>query len=370
MNAIGAGVLGDVTVLDFSTLLPGPLAGLVLAEAGAEVIKVERPGGEDMRQQPADFALLNRGKRSVEIDLKAADAVVRLRPLIERADVLVEQFRPGVMQRLGLGPEAVQAINGRLIYCSINSYGAGSSAAGKAGHDLTYAAEAGLLAQSVAADGSPIVPTTLTADIGAGAYPAVINILLALLQREHTGRGAVIEIAMFDHLFPFLQPAFASAYGHGCWPGPNGLKATGSSPRYAVYRTRDGRHIAAAPAEDKFWTVFCDAIGLEAAWRDSERDPEGTRAAVAERIASRTAAEWETAFAHRDVASAKVLSFEEAMASPLVQERQILQGHVTLDGMRLPALPVPVAVGFRAARGQELRAPLLGEANGVLLADA
>src|ERR1700712_5629768 len=186
--------LEGTLVLDFSTLLPGPMATLLLAEAGAEVVKIERPGsGEDMRgyapkwgRDSANFALLNRGKTSLALDLKSAVDRQRLQPLLERADVTVEQFRPGVMARLGLDYESVAAINPGVIYCAITGYGQTGPKRDQAGHDLNYIGDAGLLGLAM---GNGVVPPALVADIAGGAYPAVINILLALNQRERTGLG-------------------------------------------------------------------------------------------------------------------------------------------------------------------------------------
>jgi alpha-methylacyl-CoA racemase len=202
--------LAGIKVIDFSTLLPGPLASLILAEAGAAVVKVERQGdGDELRgYEPrfgaasVGFALLNRGKRSVALDLKANGARERLLPLLRAADVLIEQFRPGVMDRLGLGYAALATINPRLIYCSITGYGQQGPKAQMAGHDLNYLAETGLLHFAAGADGAPVVPPTLIADIAGGSYPAVLNILLALRARDASGRGCHLDIAMTDHLFP------------------------------------------------------------------------------------------------------------------------------------------------------------------------
>ena len=195
--------LAGITVLDFSTLLPGPLAGLILAEAGARVIKIERPGqGDEMRSlepklgaDSVNFALLNRGKRSIAIDLKAEGARNRLLPLIREADVLLEQFRPGVMDRLGLGYEALSSENPRLIWCSITGYGQSGPKAQVAAHDLNYIAETGMLGLSAGSDGAPVIPPALIADIAGGAYPAVINILLALQQRAQTGQGCRLDVS-------------------------------------------------------------------------------------------------------------------------------------------------------------------------------
>jgi len=177
--------LDDILVLDFSTLLPGPMATLMLAEAGAEVIKLERPGtGEDMRLtmpqiegRSLGYAVLNRGKKSVALNLKAEGAVESLRHLIEKADVIVEQFRPGVMDRLGLGYEAVKALNPAVIYCSITGYGQTGPKSSAAGHDMNYVGDAGILSLSAGPLEQPANPFALVADIGGGTYPAVMNIV-------------------------------------------------------------------------------------------------------------------------------------------------------------------------------------------------
>src|ERR1044071_930856 len=187
--------LEGVRVLDFSTLLPGPLATLMLAAAGAEVIKIERPGrGDEMRSytpkfgaDSVNFALLNRGKRSIAMDLKAPGAVEALKPLVESADVVVEQFRPGVMDRLGLGYEALKKINPKIVYCALTGYGQHGPRADVAAHDLNYVAESGMLSLAKGEAGSPTMPAALVADIAGGTYPAVINILLALRERDQRG---------------------------------------------------------------------------------------------------------------------------------------------------------------------------------------
>ena len=186
--------LAGIVVLDFTALLPGPLATLMLAEAGAEVIKIEPPGGEMMRTHSpyvdghsVAIAALNRGKTSLMLDLKASDDRERLAPLLARADVLVEQFRPGVMDRLGLGYEHVRAVNPRIVYCSISGYGQTGPRAQQAGHDLNYIGATGLLALSPGPPDRPTLPPALIADIGGGTYPAVLNILLGLRQRGDPG---------------------------------------------------------------------------------------------------------------------------------------------------------------------------------------
>src|SRR3954464_2008774 len=261
--------LDGITILDFSTLLPGPLATFMLAEAGADVIKVERPGGEDMRAFPprlgtgsAAFAMLNAGKTSILADLKTAGGRAKLRPLIARADVLVEQFRPGVMARIGLGYDAVRAINPRVVYCSISGYGQEGSRSQEAGHDINYQARTGLLSLSPGTTGSPSVPPALVADIAGGSFPAVLNILLALRQRDLTGEGCHLDIAMADAMFTFAWVGLAEGFATGRFPGSQENMLTGSLPRYGLYATRDGRFLAFGGLEEKFWQAVCDGLGL------------------------------------------------------------------------------------------------------------
>jgi crotonobetainyl-CoA:carnitine CoA-transferase CaiB-like acyl-CoA transferase len=349
------------------------MATLLLAEAGAEVIKIERPGsGEELRgYQPrfadtsVSFAMLNRGKRSVALDLKAPDALSQLRSLLESADVVVEQFRPGVMDRLGLGYEALSAVNPRVVYCALTGYGQNGPKAQIAAHDLNYQADAGLLSIAAGADGAPVVPNALVADIAGGTYPAVINILLALRSRELTGKGCKLDIAMTDGLLPFLYWGIGIGVATGNWPRPGNELLSGGSPRYQIYRTADAKYLAAAPLEDRFWANFCDAIELPIELRDDRKDPRATRAAVAEIILRRNAAEWLARFEGKDVCCNVVRSVREAMADPQFAARGIFQRSVVSDGAALPAVSVPLDPVFRDQIA-ERSYPRLGEANALL----
>ena len=364
--------LAGIRVLDFSTLLPGPLATLLLAEAGAEVIKIERPGaGDEMRTyipkfgtDSVNFAMLNRGKRSVAIDLKAPGAVERLMPLLTSADVIVEQFRPGVMDRLGLGYEAVSRANPRIIYCAITGYGQAGPRASTAAHDLNYCADTGMLALAAGADGSPVPPAALVADIGGGSYPAVVNILLALRERDRTGRGCKLDVAMADNLFAFMYWAIGDGLAAGAWPAPGKALVTGGSPRYNVYRTRDDRFIAAAPLEERFWQTFCEVIELPGAARDDTRDPDATIRAVAARIREKTAEAWRRAFAGKDLCCNVVASIQDALADTHFRGRGLFDGKLATDGKTITALPLPIAPRFRTDGPAGY--PALGEANGLL----
>jgi crotonobetainyl-CoA:carnitine CoA-transferase CaiB-like acyl-CoA transferase len=365
--------LEGIRVLDFSTLLPGPLATLMLAEAGAEVIKIERPpAGDEMRAyaprvggDSLAFAQLNRGKRSVAIDLKADGAVERLTPLIRSADVLIEQFRPGVMDRLGLGFEALSRINPRLVYCSLTGYGRAGPKAHKAAHDLNYVAESGMLALVPREGEAPTLPPALIADIGAGAYPAVINVLMGLLGRAVSGKGCHLDVSMNDNLLPFMYGAVGEGLGLRRWPRPGLELLTGGSPRYNLYRTRDGRYIAAAPLEQKFWVNFCEAIGLPEALRDDSKDPAASLAGVARAIAAHSAAHWRRAFDGVDGCVSVAATLEEAFNDPHYRARGVFAHSVAVDGRALPAAPVPVDASFRLSPGS-LGFPRLGEANDLL----
>ncbi|MDI3471520.1 MAG: Alpha-methylacyl-CoA racemase [Pseudolabrys sp.] len=347
--------LSGLLVLDFTTLLPGPLASLMLAEAGAEVIKIERPGGEDMREfspewdgESAAFALLNRGKAGLTVDLKKPEDRAKLDELLQRADILIEQFRPGVMDRLGLGYETLHARYPRLIYCSISGYGQQGPRADEAGHDINYVGNTGLLDLQPGPIDHPVVPPALVADIAGGTFPAVINILLALRARDQSGEGAHLDIAMTDAMFTFAWYALALGQARGAFPKPGELTLVGGSPRYQLYRTKDGRLIACGALEDKFWLSFCRVIGLDDTFIDDARNPAATKAAVAARIAERTAEEWRPLFAAADCCATIVEPLARAVRDPHFVKRGLFaHGVESQNGSVMPALPVPIAPIFR-----------------------
>lgn len=371
------GPLEGIRVLDFSTLLPGPMATLFLAEAGAEVIKIERPGkGEEMRgytpkwgSDSVNFAMLNRGKKSLALDLKDPADREKLLPLLKEADVIVEQFRPGVMARLGLCYEEMAAINPGVIYCSITGYGQTGPRAARAGHDLNYIGDTGLLALSLGSSETPVIPPALIADIAGGTYPAVINILLALRNKDKTGKGSYLDIAMCDGLFPFAYWAMGEGAATGEWPGNSDALVTGGSCRYRLYPTSDGKFLAAAPLEQKFWEIFVEAIGLEPALRDDTRDPEATMQAVANIIAGQSGQHWSKIFEVADCCCSVVQGLQQAFQDPHFLQRGLFDPEVeNTAGDRITALPVPIAKLFRANTGAA-RAPGLGANNDLVAND-
>jgi crotonobetainyl-CoA:carnitine CoA-transferase CaiB-like acyl-CoA transferase len=358
--------LEGVKVLDFSTLLPGPVCTLLMAEAGAEVIKVERPGGDEMRsyapkfntEDSVNFVLLNRGKKSVVADLKDPTTRARLDTLIAEADVLVEQFRPGVMARLGLGFDDVRRINPRIIYCSITGYGQTGPYASLAAHDLNYQAQTGMLYLSCDESGAPGIPPVLTADLAAGAYPAMINILLALRQRDHDGQARHIDVAMADNLFPLMYWALGNGWSAGLWPRPGGELVTGGSARYQIYRTADGRYLAAAPLEDKFWRNFLEVIG-KPEWVDDTDGPD-LRKRVARVIATQSVAHWCEQFNGKDCCVSEVVGVQEAVKDPHFEARGLFTHSVVAGGRAMHALPTVISPQFASAN-HELASPGLGE---------
>jgi alpha-methylacyl-CoA racemase len=365
------GPLAGVRVLDFTTLLPGPMATLLLAEAGAEVVKIEPPDGENMRRfkpswgkESVMFALLNRGKKSVAADLKNPRQRDRIIALAKTADVVVEQFRPGVMDRLGLGYGALRAMNPRIIYCAITGYGQSGPRRDRAGHDLNYIGDAGLLALSSGPPGQRVVPPALIADIAGGSYPAVMNILLALRRRDATGEGTYVDVSMTESVFPFMYWAIGAGLGAGAWPEDGGDRLTGGSPRYHLYETRDGRIAAVAALEPKFWESFTAAIGLAPEFIDDARDPPATIVRVAEIIAGKTAAEWEPIFDKADCCCSIVQDIRAALDDPHFNARGLFAARLLNEkGQALPAIPVPIDKPLRPGAATDASAPALGAHN-------
>ena len=359
--------LSGLLVVDFTTLLPGPLATLMLAEAGAEVIKIEQPGGENARRFPpmidgesAAFVMLNRGKASMSLDLKNEADRAKLTQLIKRADILVEQFRPGVMARLGLGYEDARALNPRVIYCSISGYGQSGPRVHEAGHDINYIGNTGLLDLQPGPSDHPVIPPMLAADIAGGSFPAVINILLALRARDQSGQGCHIDIAMTDAMFTFTWAALALGVATNRFPAPGEMWLVGGSPRYQIYPAKDGKLIACGAIEQKFWLAFAKAIGLPTPLVDDTQNPKTTRDAVAKLIATRTSDEWRPIFATADCCTTVITPLEEAMRDPHFLERGLFAHQAaTASGKSLPALPLPISPEFREPPGVK-KAPKLG----------
>jgi crotonobetainyl-CoA:carnitine CoA-transferase CaiB-like acyl-CoA transferase len=360
--------LTGVRVLDFSRLLPGAFATLVMAELGAEVIKVEDPrGGDPMRHLPPLLGgrgiydlLLGRGKKSVALDLRDRASAPVVERLIRTADVVVESFRPATARRLGVDGPAIRARHPRVIHCAITGYGQTGPYAERPGHDLNYVSIAGLLA----ADRPDVIdlPRMFIADVGGGAMSAVVSVLAALFARERSGDGATLDVSMHDAaLYWMMLPAARELI-------PDGVEAIGELPTfgrhacYNVYRTRDGERIALGALEPKFWLTFCAAVGrddLAGRHLTDEADQASLRQEVGAIFARRTRAEWVEAFEGHDVCLTPVNQPAEALRDPHILAR----GTVTMRH-GLPAIRPPFA-----AQVPELSpAPVVGQDTDAILA--
>jgi len=374
MSELVEGSLKGIKVLDFSTLLPGPLASLFLAETGAEVIKIEKPLiGDEMRSsypkwndESISFSMLNRGKKSLCLDLKDKNSLKALKPLIEKADILIEQFRPGVMKRLGLDYANIKKINNKIIYVSITGYGQTGPKKMLAGHDLNYIGNTGLLSLSMGSDENTTVPPALVADIAGGSYPAIINILLALRKRDLHQTGSYLDISMSDNLFPFMFWALGSGFVKNKWPINSDSLLSGGSPRYNIYQTKDGSYIAAAPLEDRFWKKFCEVIKLPNKFINMQNNQNVIIKRIRNIIISKDKNYWTKVFDEADCCCSTVKSIEEAINDNHFKIRNIFEKKIANDeGEELPALPIPIDNQFRKKKIVE-KAPKLGFDNDTL----
>jgi crotonobetainyl-CoA:carnitine CoA-transferase CaiB-like acyl-CoA transferase len=246
-----------------------------------------------------------------------------------------------------------------LIYCSITGFGQSGPRAQFAGHDLNYMAISGLLSLTCGIDGAPPLPNAPIADIAGGSYPALMNLLLALIERERTGRGCHLDISMTENLFTLAYWGLAQGHAAGQWPQPGSGLITGGSPRYHVYACANGGHIAAAPIEERFWSRFCELLELDRDLRAADADPRLVTRAVAKIIASRSSEHWQGILDAEDVCCCVVSSLEEAVQDPHFRSRGLFAQRVCSDGSTMPALPLPLAGRFCTPE-VERAAPRLG----------
>ncbi len=318
--------LDGVLVLDLSRLLPGPFCATILADFGADVVKVEDPGmGDLVRLLPpfmpggggesARFLVLNRNRRGLTVNLKHDRGKEVLRRLARRADVLLEGFRPGVLDRLGVGYPALRRENPRLVWCASTGYGQDGPRRDRAGHDLNYMGYAGALALGGARGGPPVPRGVQVADLS-GALYAAIGILLALRARDRTGDGQLVDVAMQDAALSLTAIHAAPTFA-GAPPSRRGeFELSGGRPSYGVYETADGRHLALGAVEPKFWQAFCDAVArpdLVPANLAEGDEAARARSEVAAIVRARPLAEWLAVFERVEACVSPVLEIEEAL---------------------------------------------------------
>ncbi|MFD0154623.1 CaiB/BaiF CoA transferase family protein [Streptomyces sp. NPDC055721] len=333
------GPLAGVRVVELAGIGPGPFAAMLLADLGADVVRVDRPGGAGLGIDPARD-LTNRNKRSVLVDLKAEDGPATVLDLVARADVLIEGYRPGVAERLGVGPDACLARNPRLVYGRMTGWGQDGPLATTAGHDIGYIAITGALGMiGPDPDGPPTVPANLVGDYAGGSLYLVIGVLAALQHARAHGEGQVVDAAIVDgtaHLTTMIHGMLAA----GGWQDRRGVNLLdGGCPFYGVYETSDGGHMAVGALEGQFYAEFARLLGIDAAAAlrgDLARWPE-LRTAVADRFRSRTREEWTSVFEGTDACVAPVLSLREAPSHPHLAARGTFTEHA---GLTQPA-PAP-----------------------------
>ncbi|HTJ83846.1 MAG TPA: CaiB/BaiF CoA-transferase family protein [Polyangiaceae bacterium] len=368
--------LQGIRVLDLSRLLPGPFATLVLADLGATVDKIEDPGqGDYLRHMPpqiaganAAFAMLNRGKRSAVLDLKQQAAREALRKMLATYDVLFEQFRPGVLDRLGLGIDALRAAQPRLVVCSLTGYGQTGPMRDKAGHDLNYLARAGILGATGPESAPPTVPGFQLADISGGLW-SVVAILAALRERDRTGQGAHLDIAMSEGTLPFMTTTLAAAVAGS--PRARGAEElTGGIAPYAVYETSDARYVSLAALEPKFWTAFAAEMGFEASLGDLMPGPHQAplKEKVAQIFKQKTFEEWSGWARERDCLVEPVLAPSELTSDAHLAARGIFfeleSARGSVPQMRTPVTPRDLDFAPPPESGEHTRAVLQGAGLG------
>ncbi|MBB6446606.1 CaiB/BaiF CoA transferase family protein [Bacillus benzoevorans] len=364
------GPLQSIRVVDLTRLLPGPYCTMFLADFGAEVIKIEEPilGDYTRWEEPkaetdsAIFSSLNRNKKSVTLNLKSDQGKELFKELIKTADVLVESFRPGVMDRLGLGYDTLKTINPRLIYCAITGFGQTGPYAKMPGHDLNYLSYAGLLQLQGERKQKPFPPPVQIADIGGGSLMAVMGILTAVIARNETGKGQFIDISMLDGTVSWLQTILPNYLANHELPKRGELPLSGSKACYEVYETADQRYLSVAALEEKFWVEFCkgiervDFIGDLHAPQNKQDE---LKLEIGKIMKTKTLYEWLNVFANFETCISPVLTFAEMTEDPQIRERGMIQEIPGLDGTHIG---IPIKLSDTPGSIQSI-APKLGEHN-------
>lgn len=347
--------LGNLKILDFSTLLPGPYATMMLADLGADIIRIEAPNRVDLVRMMPPFdggvsgqhAVLNRSKRNLSLDLKNPESVTIIKALVQDYDIVVEQFRPSVMDRLGVGYDALREVNPNLIFCSLTGYGQTGAYKDRAGHDINYLALSGLLSYAGRKDETPAPFPMQVADIGGGSLHLVIGLLSAVIRRMATGEGARVDISMLDGSLAWNAVGASQVILGDSSPEPEGTLLNGAS-FYDLYETKDERLLSVGSLEPKFWQGFCQAIDhpelIEVGLNPDITKHQAVKPIVRETIASKTLSEWEAIFADWDVCVEPVLTTEEALKHPQINARGMLVQVPKPDGKAQTQVASPIHI--------------------------
>jgi alpha-methylacyl-CoA racemase len=377
--------LSDVKILDLTRLLPGGFCTLLLADLGADVIKVEDTGqGDYVRWAPpyygseehtplgtrsAIYLALNRNKRSIRLDLKQERGRQALLKLVETADVLVESFRPGVLERLGVGYEVLKQANPALVYCPITGYGQDGPNRDRAGHDMNYLGLNGVLGLTGEAGGQPIQSGAQIADLGGGGLMAAVGILAALQEARRSGEGQMVDISMTDGSLAWLVMEAGRYFGSGEVPRRGEVMLSGGIICYRPYEAKDG-WITCGALEPKFWKAFCDGVGRpDLIEKQFEKPGSEAHREVAEVFKTRTRAEWKAFNDEHDAMIEPVLDLDEALESELVREREMVVSYEQPEMGEIKQLGFPIKLSRTPAR-IERPAPGLGEHTTEVLTEA
>ena len=369
--------LEGIRILDLSRLLPGPYCTMLLADFGAEVIKIEEPGrGDYARSFPPflkDFGYwhlqLNRNKKSVVLDLKSAEGRKNFLALVRTADVVVESFRPGVLEKLGIDYAAAKAVNPRIIYCSLTGYGKKGPLAQQADHDIGYVSLAGITAMSGEAGGRPAIPGVLMADMNA-SMAAGMAIMIALHHAQRTGEGQEIDISLYNVAMTLMPGAASLYFGSGFVAERGNNWLTGKNPNYNIYATKDGRYLSVGCLEKKFWTNLCEVLERTDLIDkiDDEKNYRYLQEELSNEFSRRTLKEWQELLEGKDTCVTAVLDFAEAVASEQTKANEMVLdvhdkelGDYKQLGFAMKLSRTPAGLRKRAPRLGENTEELLGE---------
>jgi len=371
------GPLQGIRILDLTRLYPGPLGTMMLADMGAEVIKIEDINAPDyMRYYPpyvqsesAGFLAVNRSKRSFVVNLKIKKGVDIFLALVKKADIVMEQFRPGILDDLGIGYEAARTVKPDIIYVSITSYGQDGPYAQNAAHDINFIGYAGILSGTGSLQTGPILPGPQLGDVAGGAYMSIIACLSALWAREKTGRGQQVDVAMLDGVLPLMTLQMAHYQATKMAMGPGEPPLSGGLACYGVYPCADGKYIALGILEAKFWKIFCDLVGRPE-WLEKHMamglEAESLRKEIAALFQTKTRDEWTAKAGCLDVCLTPVLDLAEIEKDPQLQARRMVyeQEHPVCGRIKGIGVPLKFSETEAAPAGP---APSLGEDTGSIL---